>query len=227
MSIILGLVTSRDGIVMSDGRMFGSALLDNGKVVEEASIKSEEFDKTFCLDQGRLIGTLAGLMQFSGKKVSEHIEDIWQTSAKSKTEFTDIANELCEGLKGKLTNINPNDVVFECRKIDLVLIGRMTATKRQLVMGRFRFSPMNNQMSFSADMFPGEKLIKYCTFGDEKAQAAVARVMTENKTSNRYATFLKILANRSIRAGIKRSGCQPYGSEPACGGRTFTQVIHC
>jgi hypothetical protein len=94
-SLILALLTSRDGIVASDGRRFGNAVLENRKVVKPAPIESEKFDKTFSLDGGRVVGAFAGLMCFSGKEIAEHIDESLQALATVETDFVGVAKRSC------------------------------------------------------------------------------------------------------------------------------------
>jgi len=54
-SIIAALISSTDGVVSSDGRLFDSAWLDNGQVTKPALISSESFDKTFVIYDGKAV----------------------------------------------------------------------------------------------------------------------------------------------------------------------------
>jgi len=226
-SIVLGLIAARDGIVASDGRLFAPAMLENGKVVKPATIESEKFDKTFSLDRERLIGAFAGLMRFSGKDVGAHIDEILQSSAIAEGEFSRITRNLAEGLNSRLSNIDEREVIFDCRKLDVLLVGRKSPAKRELEIARLRFWPANGTMALGIDTCSAGNQVRHCLFGDDRAAAAANRLLSNNRAPNRNARFLKVLALRAISTGIKAAGPQPYGSEPACGGVTFTKRVHC
>ena len=225
MSLILGLITHGDGIVASDGRLFGPAVLELGKVVKPALVESDEFDKTFSLGKGRLIGAYAGLMKFAGKNVAMHIEEIFEASARGETEFSRIIAKLVEGIESKLSKIDEQEVVFGCRKVDVLVIGRKSPRKRQLEIARLRFAPSDGTISHIVNIDSAGKVIRHCLFGDDDAQAAANRLLMSNRAPMRNAAFLENLAMRAMNAGIEYSGPQRYGSERACGEAIFIQTI--
>ncbi len=201
MSLILAMITSRDGIVASDGRRFGSARFEGGQIVEPALVESEEFDKTFSVGGGKVIGAFAGLMSFTGKDVAEHIDEIFQDSASTETELNVIAAKVAEGIKSKLSNINQQEVIFECRKLDVLLIGCRSQAKRELEIARLRFSPSNREIVVCVNIYSSGNQIYHALFGDDKATAIAHRLLSNNRAPNRNAGFLKKLALRAMSAG--------------------------
>lgn len=61
MSVIVAVVSGRDGVVASDGRRSSPAVLVDGRVEKPSIVESDEFDKTFALDCGKVIGAFCGL----------------------------------------------------------------------------------------------------------------------------------------------------------------------
>jgi len=223
MSVIVALISARDGVVASDGRRFGSALFANGKIVQPASVESEEFDKTFCLYGGKLIGAFAGLMSFSGRNIAQHILEIVDNSGCATTEFSSIADKLEQGMISKLGQIGEQEVIFDCRKLDVLLAGGKSLTRREFRIAAFRFFPRNGTIISQRDIVVADKAIRYYLYGEDKARTAADGLLGANSAPNRDANFLKTLASRAVEAGIRAAGNHPYGSQAACGGKVFTK----
>jgi hypothetical protein len=103
-------VTSREGgVVASDGRRFNSTDVnfETGKAIRPATIATDDFDKTFALDGGRIIGVACGLLEFSGQTIARHLTSIIETSSHGN-EFTELIEELATGISARLR------VVDEC-----------------------------------------------------------------------------------------------------------------
>jgi hypothetical protein len=224
-SLILALLTSRDGIVASDGRRFGNAVFDNGTLVTPAPIESDDFDKTFSLDGGEVVGAFAGLMRFSGKDISEHVDESLQPLLAEKKDLLAIAKELSDGIKAKLTNIDPQEVVFDCRKLDVLILSGKWAPKGRLELAKLRFSPHNGAIISGSEVVRPEGQPWHSLFGDDHATATAHRFLSSNRARNKDAFFLRTLALRAMNVGINACGAQPYGPEPACGGKLFARRI--
>ena len=76
MSVIVAMISNRDGAIASDGRLFGPARIENGQVTDPATVESDSFDKTFAIAGGKIVGAFCGLMSFSGRTVAEHVDEI-------------------------------------------------------------------------------------------------------------------------------------------------------
>ena len=225
MSLILALITSRDGIVASDGRRFGNAVFDKGTLVTPAPIESEEFDKTFSLDGGEVVGAFAGLMGFSGKDISQHVDESLQSLLAEKKDFLAIANELSDAIKSKLTNIDQQEVVFDCRKLDVLMVSGKWAPKGRLELAKLHFSPNNGAILSSSEVISPGGQPWHSLYGDDHATAAAHRLLSSNRARNKDAFFLRTLALRAMNVGVNACGAQPYGPEPACGGKFFAKQI--
>jgi hypothetical protein len=60
MSVIVALISERNGVVATDGRLFKPARFDHGRLTDPATIDSDAFDKTFVLAGGKVIGAFSG-----------------------------------------------------------------------------------------------------------------------------------------------------------------------
>lgn len=224
MSVIVARISSRDGVVASDGRRFGSARFENGKIVQPASVESDEFDKTFCLDGGTLIGAFAGLMSFSGKSIAQHIQEIFDQSGCAETEFAGVVTNLEKRMRSNLDQIAEQEVIFDCRKLDVLLAGGKSLTRRELRIAAVRFFPSNGTITSQTDIISADhRMIQYYLFGEDKARAAANRLLGANTAPTRDSKFLETLAIRAVEAGIRATGIHPYGCQPACGGKVFTK----
>jgi hypothetical protein len=222
MSIIVALISTRDGVVASDGRHFGSASLENGKIVQPAIVTSAEFDKTFSLDSGKLIGAFAGLMSFSGKNIGQHIAEIIANSVDGK-DCSIITVTIEQEMKRRLARINDREVSFDQRKLDILLVVGENLTRRQLKIASLRFIPDNGIVSSQKEIVSAEQFNRYYVHGEDKAKVAATRIFKQNSAPNRDPKFLRSLAIRAVEAGIRAAGSHSYGSERACGGKVFTK----
>lgn len=228
MSVIVALISTRDGVVASDGRHFGSALLANGKVVQRAVITSEEFDKTFSLNRGKLIGAFTGLMSFSGKSIGQHILEIIDNSDNSpvgKNKFSTITARIEQEMKTKLGQIDNQEVIFACRKLDILLVGSETLTRYEQRIAAISFFPDNGSIVSKKEIVAAKQFNQYYVYGEEKARTAATQVFRSNSAPNRDSKFLRNLAIGAVKAGIRAAGTHPYGLEPACGGKVFTKRL--
>ena len=87
MSVIAALISKRDGVIASDGRKFGSTYLVNGLPSKPLKVESDDFDKTFSLAGGKIIGAFCGLLEFGERTIAEHIQEITRDSFTSERTF--------------------------------------------------------------------------------------------------------------------------------------------
>lgn len=223
MSVIVALISNRDGVVASDGRLFGSALLDNGRVTQPASIASDEFDKTFSLDRGKLIGAFSGLMRFSGKTISEHVSEVAVPLLCRPVDLQALTKEIEKEIKQRLAHIDDQEVIFPCRKLDMLLVAGMNLSRSEMRIVSIRFCPKDNVMTSETDTIAADRANRYYVRGEDHAAAAAGRLLADNHAPNRDAAFLKKLATQAVQSGIRAAGTHPHGSDPACGGKIFVK----
>jgi hypothetical protein len=224
MSIIVAVAAGANAVVASDGRRFAPAAFDaNGNIIQAAVIDSEICDKTFSLLDESIVGAVSGMMSFSGKSVTEHIGDIMNQSGCADTALSVVAEVIKKDMIGKIQDISPDEVLFDWRKLDLLLVGRDSAKRSGQGIARLRFIPKEGAIECEFSVLPKEDSIHFCTSGDDKAQEAAYRLLKANKTQNRTLSFLKMLATRAVQAGVKSAANHPLGSEPSCGGDLFVR----
>lgn len=96
MSIIIGFVTQHCAVVASDGRIINGAYYENGILTRVSQVESDKFDKTFILNEGSIIGAVAGTMKFQEKLISGHLEEIIdQNFAGNMNSFDSISDSIC------------------------------------------------------------------------------------------------------------------------------------
>lgn len=223
MSIIAAFISNRNGVVASDGREFGPVRFENGVAIEQAQVISEEFDKTFSIDKGRVIGAYCGLMSFAGMTIAGHITQIVGDMSQRVMDFPLIVEGIEIGMKIRLSQIDDDDAIFSCRKIDLLLVAGLHLTKERLYMASIRFMPVNEDIITDVSLLEAGPLKKYYVYGEDQARAAAANVFGKNCANNKDEKFLTKLAQDAVRAGIYAAGPHLYGPEKACGGKIFTK----
>jgi len=226
MSVIVAFISASNGVVASDGRQFGSAQLDGEKVMQPASIISEDFDKTFSIDDGRIIGAFVGLVFFSGRSVADHISEIARRALTDSSSFKEIVDKIEEKTKGLLQQIGPEEVVFHRRKIDVLLVGGENLTKSKLRIASLRFLPIGEKIKSEKEIkIPDTHKKCYYVYGEDNACIAADKVLAQDRAHNLDAIFLKERAISAVKAGIKGAGKHRDGTDIACGGHIFTKKI--
>ncbi len=220
MSLILAFLSTAVGVMASDGRRFSPATFNNsGDIITPAKVETDECDKTFEIRSAEIIGAYCGLMDFSGKSSGDHIVDAVKSTATRSLAL----NELVDGVKvymeTALNNINPQEVLVRCRKLDILLIGRVKPNKPHMQIAAIRFTPNGAGVTSSYEFRTPTKEKVFCLFGNDAAQAAASRVLESNKASNHDSSFMNSLAKQAMAAGVVSATVHEYGSEISCGGK--------
>ena len=227
MSIVVALISSRVGVVASDGRKFGPVLVDSSsdRAAQAAKVVSDEFDKTFTLVGGEIIGAFCGLMDFSGQTIAEHIDQIVGPVLPDGTQFTSVVDQIAVEMAKRL-NEEP-EVVLPRRKVDLLLVAGEPLVRSGVSIASVQFFPQNDGISTATEMLPAERRspdLVYKMHGNDKAQADAKNVLRANHAKNKDVNFLRRLAEQAIRAAIPATGPHPDGPDRACGGRVFIKT---
>ena len=225
MSVILALVSARDAIVASDGREFDSAYWENGQLVRKAQVSRDDFDKTFMLFGGKVVGAFASLTEFGGKTVGEHIVEISGKHGSELGSLADVGMAVKKELIARLSFVSPNEVLPDHRKVDLLFAGGAQLTRRDFQIARLPFAPNpgGTGVLCQEDMVPHrrEDTMRYAVFGDGKASTEGSRLLERNQSREMDRQFMLDLATRTIKAGISACGIHPQGDAPSCGGKVF------
>jgi len=164
-------------------------------------------------------------MGFSGKDIPEHIDESLQPLLAEEKDFLAVANELSDAIKSKLSNIDDKEVIFDCRKLDVLIVSGKWSRKGRLELAKLRFIPDKGAIIPSTELVRPGGDPWHSLFGDEHATAAAHRFLSRNPARNRDASFLRTFALRAMTVGISACGSQPYGPDRACGGKFFVQKI--
>lgn len=221
MSIILSMISKNGGVVSSDGRKHSSIVIKADGTSDEKSIaESDDYNKTFII-LNKILGAYCGLLAFSNSNISEHIAQIVED--KLNLSYEEVVDLIEMEMRNKLSQISPSEIKFECRKIDLLLVGRRD--KKRMQISALRFFPEKDKIQSIKEVVITDRDNKFYTFGDDKAQKCVKAVLNSNKAPNNDIPFLKKISVRAIKAGINGSGTAPYSEEKSCGGTVFSTSI--
>jgi hypothetical protein len=230
MSIIIGLISKKCELVASDGRLTSGAEFKFGSVIKKAIPIDDQFDKTFSLKEGRIIGTVAGLMEFHGLKISEHLENILNEECNNVNFLDQTMNCLATKLKTRIEGISDAEILFEHRIIDLILIGSTYDEPNDLKLFSFRFKPdlNSNIITVESSEIPAHRkgFAHWQLFGDDASQESVNRFLSsELKETPIEEKRLRSLSYKAIRLGIISSSKHEFGEYPTCGGKPFVKTI--
>jgi len=233
MSVIIAMISKNNGVIASDGRETDTFELkpnDRGVLVADPppKIKSDGFNKTFSLNEGRVIGAFCGLVEFSKKTIKEHIDDIIQGMITPDLTLRSIIERIETELKLRLDQIDNGEVIRSKRGVDLLIIGREKPKKLNLLLASIRFIAKDaNPITIQRNIYSPHDRGSYCqSYGDDLAQKAIKDLIfihSHDATNN--LQHLKDLTLKYLNSGIKKAGIIPYGTHQTCGGNIFMQTI--
>ena len=222
MSVIAALISTRDGTIASDGRRFNSVHLVNGVPTEPTSVASDDFDKTFSLADGKMVGAFCGLLEFSGATIAEHIRDITSGSFPSGAAFMQIVELVEQQLTARLNLVDDGEVIPPSRNVDLLLVGGAQLTRGDMKIVGIRFCAKPNGVAPTRDVVSAGKANRYYVYGEDLARAAAAKTFDDNHVASKDSPSLMKLVREAINAGIQNCGVKEHGAHRACGGQVFT-----
>jgi len=217
MSLIVAVISREGGVVASDGRRFNSTDVnfETGKAIRPATIATDDFDKTFALDGGRIIGVACGLLEFSGQTIAQHLTSIRETCSDGN-EFTELIEEISIGMSARLREVDEAEVATKARLVDIIVAGRSKISRGNVTMASMRIKPSDQDIHIQE---------RYCYGGDEEGKLGASRVLSRDYAGNRGTKALTQIAERAIKAGIVVSGAHQYGGGKTCGGGPFLRVM--
>lgn len=95
MSVALAIISHSGTIVASEGR-----------AIQNGSIISDCFDKTFQILDHNILGAHTGLLSFSGMKVEEHINEILRSEHTDRVSLETLTASLIRPFVERLENID-------------------------------------------------------------------------------------------------------------------------
>ncbi|WP_026968205.1 hypothetical protein [Algoriphagus terrigena] len=229
MTIIVGIVTKSSAVVASDGRISSGAVYEGEIQKSKSSVQSDEFDKTFSLKNGKLIGAISGTMRFQHKSTIEHIESLVQENSLIPYSLDELAKCICAGLKSGLLEVSNEEVLFRFRSIDLILIGPKSHFDLTYQMKSCRIKP--NEASASIDYTIDtvdpvkDDHAHWQLFGDDNSQSMVNAFLKREVglLTKRDEKTLRSISYKAIRHGIKYSTVSKSGDHQTCGGKVYVK----
>jgi len=226
MTIIIGAITKKFGIVGSDSRIFEPAELKEGKVIKEAVPKKGDFDKTFIAKGGKLIGAVAGLMEISKKDIKDHIVDLINEVDIKTTNLDLLIEQIAAKLKDKLEKIDEKEVIFTERILHVIVIGSTNYDERDFSIFTLSFFPSGTTKEIQSKIDKGSskslsdyQIYKSIRGEDEAVEASKNRIdfLMKKKQVLPYG-LVKNFVESALNLGINKSGNHKYGREKSCGG---------
>lgn len=230
MTIIIGFVTKSSAVVASDGRISSGAYYVGGILQRKSEVISDEFDKTFSLKNGKLIGAVSGIMSFQGKKTSEHIASLVEEYDSVPYSLDELAKYVCEGIKTGLLKVSNDEILFRYRSIDLILVGSISDSDSTYQIKSCRIKPndTNTSIDYNIDTIDPTKddhTTYWQIFGDDTSQAIVNTFLQNEigllKVHDKKN--LRSISYKAIKLGIKNSTISKSGDHQTCGGKVFVK----
>ncbi len=223
MSIIAAFVSGEAGLVASDGRIFTPAIFNSKRVLKQAEIEQNDFDKTFNFNN-YIIGAFCGLIRFNGLTTSNHIIEILSTITEPAGNFENTCHTFGDNFRARLLSISPDEVLFNFRTVDILLVRRIS--KKVMGVVKMRFLPNHSDICIESNLSNIKKdTNRYFLFGNDRAQKGAINVFTANTAKNHDSNFLSKLITKAIQAGITSSGQNKFSPEKECGGIIFKKQI--
>jgi hypothetical protein len=224
MSIIIALISTRCGVVASDGRRFSSAVPDKGIPAE---VELDNFDKTFSLLEGKVIGAFAGLLEFSGRTIREHIVETASAWSDSSEDYESLVQKIKRDMQEKLFKIRDDEVGFIYRTLDMLLVAGDRVAGNNPKLFAIRFEPRNGliiadgpETVESSPRHIGQRIR-----GVPEARDGAEKALSLKRNKKIDIEYLEALVRRGIKSGIFSAKSHPYGTEQACGGSIFIQRL--
>jgi hypothetical protein len=169
-----------------------------------------------------MVGAFCGLLEFGGLTVGNHVQRIVEPLLLGDPDLSTLTDAVRGELSERLRNINDQEVAFDFRKVDLILVGGRNLSRANMRIVAFRFFPSNGRIeSAIEEVLPDKRSNKYYLFGDDQAQGGARKFFENDRSPSRDARVLQHLVRTSIARGIESSGKGPNGQDPACGGTIF------
>lgn len=221
-SVIAALISTRNGVTASDGRRFSSTGSVNGIPSKPLRIESDEFDKTFSLAGGKVIGAFCGLLEFGERTIARHIQEITRDSFRGGMTFMEIIELVEQELEARLNQVDDREVGRLSRNVDLLLVGGAQLTQHKMRIAGVRFCAKSDGVTHTRDIVSATKANQYYLYGEDLACKAAARTFDGNRVPGRHVAFLTRLVTDAIDVGIRDCGIKEPSCFRACGGRVFT-----
>jgi hypothetical protein len=173
-------------------------------MVSPATVTSDTFDKTFALAGGRIIGAFSGLMSFSGKTIDEHVAEILTNYLSPASELETLSAKLDTEMRKRLTAIDSQEVIFPCRRLDILVVGGAKVTRSNMRIVSIRFYPTGNAIVSESDTVAADRQNRYYVRGEDMAAAAAHLASGGLETHIPHANQLWMLVGFALFARLRQ-----------------------
>jgi len=210
MSVAMALAMGSFGLVVSDSR----------RVECGGRAFSDGVDKTFTLRQPEIIAAYVGLLEFAGLTVAEHVAQV-VTCMHGYGELEAECHGIGSRLADRLRSISENEVAFQHRKLEILVVGRhqLTGGSPRIASVELKPNGASRQINLNVRLWAPDDY--YVTVGDDEARAHINRAMPppaqrcllgDAGSAREYVVGV-------VTEAIARSGAHPlYPCLRACGG---------
>jgi len=211
MSVVFAFTSLKGAVVASDGI----------KVHNTTGVYMDHFDKTFYIDSPPIIGGHAGLTEFQGMTIGEHLKDMIQR--KSARSLKDLIDDIEVNMTECL--LQSGIIITECDP-KIILIGKKDLFEGELEIHTIDFNPSSGKISTIRNIYDKPGAVAHT--GDEDArQSALKLIPTKKKLAAMRVNHLKKLAERVIKKGVDNCGNHPkFPGIPACAGGPFLKEMY-
>ncbi len=204
MSVIVAVISDKDGVVASDGIRFAPT-----QIGQPAPVESLTFDKTFALAEGKIIGAFCGLVEFSGRTIAEHVSDVVGATVAHGATLEPVFDQVATEMRHRLNQVSEGDVALAARVVDLLMVGGQHLTRSDMRIFSARFHPRGGDVILDKNSHS-----KFCRAGADGAAATAGAYLDQNYDGNRGATYLGSTRQEGYRGcGFSRWGA---GASPRC-----------
>lgn len=169
MSVAIALAMEAFGLVMTDGR----------RVESDGRSTRDDYDKTFAIDNPRLIAASVGLLEFAGLTVAQHVQQIADAGGSCLTSLQAACLHIGARLAERLDNINETEVGFQHRKLELLFVGRCQLANGNVRICSVELHPDLGKQRIEKTVKLWESVDYYVTVGDEAARDRIGLRMPQ------------------------------------------------
>jgi hypothetical protein len=215
MSFLVALAGSRSALIATDSR----------RIENNVGTVRDDFSKVFRLSGVLVIGGHTGLVEFSGRTVPAWFQTL---PISSWCSMDSLVREAKAFFEEQMTNIAEEEVGFQYRCVDIVLVGFADLKKRKgpVIIRAIVLRPDSFGKRVTAEIrkFTGG----FCMAGDDAAMKAVDRQIRALRPSPQCLPEkrLETVARNLVNIGVKKAGCSPtYPTLSSCGGPTNLMLL--
>ena len=219
MSVAIAVVMDTYGLVASDSR----------RVESGGQSLCDDIDKTFVIDQPKIIGVSVGLLEFNDRTIGQHVQEISKAEANKSTTLEVLCHNCGACLADRLANISEDEVGFPHRKMDLLIVGRsrLTKGKPRVCSIELTADTQNHAITSKTKLWP--EINYYITVGDDQARGYVHGKMPSpekrfilNRIVDARACIFHVMSK-----AIMHCGNHPlYQGIQSCGGVPRMKELH-